>query len=269
MSSSPRPITEPLHVLVTAGPTREKIDAVRDWGNIFTGQTGLDLALAFLELGHVTLLTSNAAHARSYDGYSAGRGMMGTEVFRTHAELRELLAERLTGGDRVDVAAMTAAVADYRPAGVYRVVSRTPAGATHNAILHTPSREAWVVERAGEAVGEGKVKSVFEEIAVVGERTEKLIDLFRRAWGFKGVLIKFKLEVGLSDAELIQAAEASRTASGADLIVANTLAMARPAEGGQGAAYLIDDTGPALVTRQDLAARVVAWVKGRPSGSGM
>ena len=28
------------HFLVTAGPTREKIDAVREWGNIFSGNTG-------------------------------------------------------------------------------------------------------------------------------------------------------------------------------------------------------------------------------------
>ena len=47
------------HCLVTAGPTREKIDEVRDWGNIFTGATGLEVALALLDLGDVTLLTSN------------------------------------------------------------------------------------------------------------------------------------------------------------------------------------------------------------------
>jgi len=256
MSSSPQPAKKPLHVLVTAGPTREKIDAVRDWGNIFTGQTGLDLALAFLQLGPVTLLTSNPGHARAYDGYSAGRGMLGTEVFHTHAELKDLLAERMTSGDRVDVVAMTAAVADYRTSGVYRVVSRTPAGETQNA-------ERWVVERVSGAAGEGKVKSTFDEIAVVGERTEKLIDMFRGTWGFKGVLVKFKLEVGLSDAELIRVAAASRTASGADLMVANTLAMARPAEGGEGAAYLIDEKGAVRVARGELAGRVTGWVRGR------
>ena len=41
MATNPLTPPTPRHLLVTAGPTREKIDQVRDWGNIFTGQTGL------------------------------------------------------------------------------------------------------------------------------------------------------------------------------------------------------------------------------------
>jgi phosphopantothenoylcysteine synthetase/decarboxylase len=247
-----------VHLLVTAGPTREKIDAVRDWGNIFTGQTGLDLALAFLELGHVTLLTSNADHARQYDGYAAGRGMIGVETFRTHADLQQLLAERMTSGDRVDVVAMTAAVADYRPTGAYRIISRGGAGAAGSG-----AAENWVVEPVGTAPGEGKVKSTFEEIALVGQRTPKLIDMFRRDWKFQGVLIKFKLEVGLSEDELLRVAAASRSASGADLMVANTLAMARPTDGGTGGAFLLDQSGATRVGRKELASSIATWVKSR------
>jgi phosphopantothenate---cysteine ligase (CTP) len=249
-------VRAPLHVLVTAGPTREKIDAVRDWGNIFTGRTGLDLALAFLELGSVTLLTSNLEHARAYDGYAAGRGMIGVETFRTHEELRRLLAERMTGGDRVDVVAMTAAVADYAPAGAYRLVARSAPAAPGAA-------ETWVVEPAGMAPGQGKVKSTFDEIAFLGRRTAKLIDMFRREWNFRGLLIKFKLEVGLSDEELLRVAGASRAASGADLMVANTLAMAQPAAGGAGGAFLLDESGAQRVERKELAAAIVAWVRTR------
>ncbi len=226
------------HFLVTAGPTRERIDEVREWGNIFSGNTGRDLAMAFLELGNVTLLTSNEAHVRELDGFSGKGGMIGAEVFSSHADLRGLLSERMTSGDRVDAVAMTAAVSDYEPAGVYRVVARKLK--TQNAKLKTEGAEGgaeiWEVEN----VSAGKVKSSYDEIAVVGERTEKLVDLFRGAWGFKGVLIKFKLEVGVSEEELVEIAEASREASGADLMVANTLEMARPVAGGEGAAYLIE-----------------------------
>jgi phosphopantothenate---cysteine ligase (CTP) len=259
---------EPLHLLVTAGPTREKIDEVRDWGNIFTGKTGLDVALAFLELGNVTLLTSNQEHAREFDGYSGKAGMLGAEVFGTHAELKELLAERMSGGG-ADVVAMTAAVADYRPTKTYRIVSRRSesAGDSGNAKRLPPEtrnekQEVWVVED----VSAGKVKSAYEEIAVVGERTEKLVDLFRGVWGFGGVLIKFKLEVGLSDEELIAVAGKSRVASGADLMVANTLAMARSVGGGEGGAYLIDERGAGRVAREELAGRIAGWVKGRVVG---
>ena len=240
-----------LHFLVTAGSTRQKIDDVRDWGNIFTGQTGLDLALAFLKLGNVTLLTSNTQHAQQYDGHKN----MTVETFRSHEDLRALLMKRmmvLREEDRVDVVAMTAAVSDYNPEGTYRIVSKS---------LNAEERETWLVEN----VSAGKVKSHFDEIAVRGIRTEKLIDLFRSIWNFKGTLIKFKLEVGISEEELIKIATASRTASDADLIVANTLAMAKPTQGdgGGGAAYLIDNVETLRVARGELAQRVANWVKAK------
>ncbi len=270
------PPSPPLHTLITAGPSREKIDQVRDWGNIFTGKTGLDLALAFLDLGHVTLLTSNESHARQYDGYYGKAGMIGVETFRSHADLLALLEERMTrmpgGGEgdggggadaRVDVVAMTAAVADYSPESTWRIVERTPDG-TH---------ETWRVEKVGDP-STGKVKSSHDEIAVVGRRTLKLIDQFRSAWNFRGTLIKFKLEVGLTDEQLLQVASASRLASDADLMVANTLAMARPETGGviggQSAAYLIDGGRPPrrrVFLRQNLAAEIVAWVRASPRPS--
>jgi phosphopantothenoylcysteine synthetase/decarboxylase len=244
-----------LHIVVTAGPTREKIDEVRDWGNIFSGQTGLDLALAFLGIGDVTLLTSNLEHAKNYDGYYGKAGMLGVETFRTYEELRGLLAERMTGRDAVDIAAMTAAVSDYSPAGVYRIIRREN---TKHETQNTKQEETWVVE----SVTAPKVKSDFDEIAVRGVRTPKLIDMFRRDWGFAGILIKFKLEVGIAEEQLVEVAGKSRAASAADLMVANTLAMAR-GEGVEAGAYLIDDAGAVRVGRKEMAGRIVAWCQGR------
>ena len=45
----------------------------------------------------------------------------------------------------------------------------------------------------------------------------------RGDWGFRGVLVKFKLEVGVGDEQLLDAAERSRRQSDADLMIANTL----------------------------------------------
>ena len=47
-----------------------------------------------------------------------------------------------------------------------------------------------------------------------------------RDWHFRGILVKFKLETDVSDDELIAIAERSRIGSGADLMVANTVADA-------------------------------------------
>jgi hypothetical protein len=47
--------------------------------------------------------------------------------------------------------------------------------------------------------------------------------MVRWPWGFQGILVKFKLEVGVPDDLLIERAERSRVQSQADLMVANTL----------------------------------------------
>jgi hypothetical protein len=68
-----------------------------------------------------------------------------------------------------------------------------------------------------------KVKSDEPELWLRLLRAPKLIDLVRSDWGYHGRLVKFKLEVGVSDDTLLDVAERSRTQSGADLMVANTL----------------------------------------------
>ena len=117
-------MTQKPHFVVTAGSTHEYIDTVRVWGNIFTGQTGLDLARALLDVGDVTLLTSNLQHAEAFNGFSGKAGMLGIETYTTHAELLDLLSERMTSGDHVEAVAMAAAVADYAPAGTFKVTGR-------------------------------------------------------------------------------------------------------------------------------------------------
>ena len=90
-------------------------------------------------------------------------------------------------------------------------------------------------------------------------RAPKLVDRIRGDWGFRGVLVKFKLEVGMSDEELLEVAERSRRQSDADLMVANTL------EGAAHWAYL----GPArqAATSEspggELAVTVIAAVEAR------
>jgi len=98
-------------------------------------------------------------------------------------------------------------------------------------------------------VQQAKVKSTHERIAVVGEPTEKLVDLFRTSWAHRGLLVKFKLEVGIGSEELLKIAERSRLASGADYLVANTLEMVQ----GEGAgAYLLGAAGHRWVPRVEL-----------------
>lgn len=95
-----------LHVLVTAGGTREPIDAVRYVGNRSSGRMGVALAAEAVRRGaEVTLVGANLA-------VTAPDGARLVEV-STAAELEQ--ATR-TAFATADVLLMAAAVADFRPA---------------------------------------------------------------------------------------------------------------------------------------------------------
>ena len=229
--------------LVTAGNTREMIDRVRDWGNIFTGNTGYSIARALAEAGDVHLLTSNRAHLEEV-GRTPSR--ITASAFSSHATLEAALGGLMKSGGW-DGVFMTAAVADYTPAGVFEVVGRRREGPD----------EVWRVRDAGA----GKVKSTYDAIAVLGTRTRKIVDLFRTEWGYGGLLVKFKLEVGVPRDQLLRIGQASRLASGADYLVANTLDMI---EGAGAGAFLLGDGTEEWVPRAELPGRLARLAANPP-----
>ena len=93
-----------LHVLVTAGGTREPLDAVRFLGNRSSGRMGAALAAEARRRGaDVTLVASNLSV----------RAPVGVEVIQAPTA-EDVARETLARGD-ADVVLMAAAVADYRP----------------------------------------------------------------------------------------------------------------------------------------------------------
>ena len=98
-----------MNVLVTAGATREPIDAVRFVSNISTGATGAALADALQNRGHRVALLRG-------EGAVAPRDVADREGFGSAEDLRARLRRRLASG-AWDVVIMVAAVADYRPVG--------------------------------------------------------------------------------------------------------------------------------------------------------
>ncbi|MCG3138042.1 MAG: hypothetical protein HJJLKODD_01898 [Phycisphaerae bacterium] len=240
-----------MRFLVTAGPSREMIDRVRQWGNIFTGTTGLNIAQALTALGLVDLVTSNHQHVEQLRLSASQPQSLYPQPYTTHEELRGILAT-LMARQHYSAVFMTAAVADYRPAGVFRVLKR-------ESQPEHQRQERWLVE----FVQAPKVKSSYGGIAILGEPTAKLIDLFRNDWGYQGLLVKFKLEVDIPVAELLRIGEESRQRSQADFLVANTLAMTSGPEAG---AYLLGSSQPEWVPRADLPARLVQLVRDHSAG---
>lgn len=93
------------HVVVTAGPTREKIDPVRFITNRSTGKQGVALAQAALDAGaNVTLILGPVEVAPPY-------GAQVVHVLST----QEMHDATVAAVEKADVLLMAAAVSDFRP----------------------------------------------------------------------------------------------------------------------------------------------------------
>lgn len=97
-------------VVITAGPTREKIDPVRYLSNFSSGKMGYAMAEAASELGAETVLVTGPVELPIPNGVRAIRVESAADM------LEAVLAEYGTA----DVVIKAAAVADYRPKTVQR-----------------------------------------------------------------------------------------------------------------------------------------------------
>ena len=217
-----------MKILVTAGNTMAMIDKVRGISNIFKGRTGFMIAQSLYNSGHdVTLLTSNPEIVDAWKDQT-GRHypiseMFHTVKYRTYDELYTSMKSLITTKG-FDVVIHSAAVSDYAVEGTY----------------------VQAADKLRKIDSSSKIGSEYKELYLRLVPTEKIVDRIRE-WGFGGVLVKFKLQVGMSDEELIEIAEKSRQHSDANLIVANTL------EGSSYYAYIIGiGADPMRVSRGSL-----------------
>jgi phosphopantothenate---cysteine ligase (CTP) len=209
-----------MNVLVTAGNTQAPLDRVRCITNIFSGRTGTAIARTAWERGHnVTLLTSNPDLLKEMT-FDAANRRFAVIQYQTFDDLAGAMPQQIKTGI-YDVVIHSAAVSDYLTGGVYAAEPGT--------FFAPRSREWGAVDGPARLTEQkaGKIKSAEPELWIRLVKAPKLIDRVRKQWNFNGLLVKFKLEVGLADAELLQVAEESRKQSAADLMVANTLDSAK------------------------------------------
>src|SRR5262245_62105461 len=196
-----------MRILVTAGNTLVPIDRVRVITNIFTGRTGTQIALeAHRRVHTATLLTSHPElvaemHQRDRDPPVTERWT--PHGYRTFDDL-QVLMEKCLRGDELDAVIHSAAVSDYRGAGIYAPGPQTQFHADSGQWT-TAGGPPTLVDRAA-----GKAKRAEPELWLRLVRTPKLVDLIRADWGFGGLLVKFKLEVGVTEGQLLEIAELSR-----------------------------------------------------------
>jgi phosphopantothenate-cysteine ligase/phosphopantothenoylcysteine decarboxylase/phosphopantothenate--cysteine ligase len=206
-----------MNLLVTAGNTQTPIDRVRCITNVFTGRTGAQIAARAYDRSHaVTLLTSHPDAAEAIPPQRPrAEPSWHVHTYRTFEDLDRHMAG-LIGGGGFDAVIHCAAVNDYHVTGVF-----APAPGT----TFDPVELAWHADGPARVVDTlaGKVKSHHPELWLRLTPAPKLVDKVRTTWGFRGILVKFKLEVGATEEALLAIAEKSRVQSAADFMVANTL----------------------------------------------
>ena len=206
-----------MKMLITGGNTQTPIDSVRSITNIFKGKTSIQIAAAANTYYEVTLLGNKEMSSSVSDGINF-------VPYRTYDELYSSM-ESLIKQNKYDVIIHSAAVGDYKVDGVY------------DANMQLINND-------------GKVGSSHNELYLKLVPTEKIVDKIRD-WGFGGKLVKFKLQVNMSDEELIKIAEASRLTSNADFIVANCLEWAKEY------AYIMNENKCKKVARCDLGIELI------------
>jgi hypothetical protein len=214
-----------MNFLITAGSTQAPIDRVRCVTTGFTGRTGAAIARTAWGRGHtVTLLTSRPDTLLEYGVNHRDPGERFSVInFRTYDELAVVLQTQLKTG-AFHAVCHSASGGDFLPAGAF---------APNSGTFFNARTGQWEARSAAPTLTEqkaGKIPVNEPEIWLRLVRGPRLIDRVRQPWGFGGVLVRFQMEAGLGDTELIEAAEAARMQCGADLVVTTTLEAATHTE---------------------------------------
>lgn len=211
------------NILITSGPTRGYIDAVRYISNKSTGALGAAIAMESLKRDAVVTFV-----------YGTGSAIPNTDLLSSNHTSRFTPIEIETIDD------------------LLTVVQQTVKGKPFNAIIHAMA----VLDYIPENQSSGKMLSNQDKLTVTFLRTPKVIKLIRTLWP-QAYLVGFKLEVGLSDAELIARAYTSLQENRADLVVANNQ---NEIAGGKHYAYLINtkkEVESRCETKQEIACALM------------
>ncbi len=177
------------NILITSGPMRGYIDAVRYISNTSTGRLGAAVAAEALSRGAaVTFVYGTGSKTPDAPSPDMGHtGKLSLVEIETLEDLMAAIQERLKGA-RFDAIIHAMAILDYAPDKRY----------------------------------EGKIASGMDSLQVTFLKTPKVIKLIRTLWPH-AFLVSFKLETGLRQDELVERAYASLQGNSADLVVANNL----------------------------------------------
>ncbi len=219
-------------ILITSGPTRGPIDAIRYVTNKSTGRLGVLMASEALSRGAaVTFIYGKGSLVP--EAAEVGReafSRLGLVQIETVDELLQVMRDELQR-EQYDAVLHSMAVLDYVPATY---------------------------------VGE-KTRSGQEEWWIKLVRTPKVVKVIKELQP-DTMLISFKLEVGKPREELIEAAHQSLLSNRADLVLVNDL---QEIEQGHHVGYIVNPAGDVesvVEGKKEIASKLLDAVAGRTNG---
>ncbi|UJS18564.1 MAG: hypothetical protein L3J17_05780 [Candidatus Jettenia sp.] len=216
-------------IMITSGPMRGYIDAVRYISNKSTGKLGAVIATEALKRNALVTFI-----------YGTGSIIPDSTLLSKEYACRLTLIEIETIEDLI----MT--------------IQGSLKGESFDTIIHAMA----VLDYIPEKHSEGKLSSRRDKLTIHLTKTPKVIKLIRSLWP-DTLLIGFKLEVGLSRDELVERAYASLIESGADFVVANNQ---DEIEGDKHHAYLINSykkVESECETKQDISKNLMDVISKR------
>jgi phosphopantothenoylcysteine decarboxylase/phosphopantothenate--cysteine ligase len=221
------PRTKPLtgmHLVVTAGPTREALDPVRSLTNLSSGKMGYAIAQVALDQGAEVTLISGPVNLRVPPGAIC---VPITSALEMQEALKRALGENMT---QADALIMSAAVADFRP------------------------KEA----------SEQKVKRGKEDLTLtLTPNPDLLAEIGTRRSGLRPVLVGFALETVEGD-ELISLGRQKLIKKQVDMVVANSASDSLGKDSAVVRLVSARDCIPLQeMEKAQVAAHVIDWVVAR------
>lgn len=227
-----------MRILLTSGGTKVPIDDVRSITNMSSGNFGAKIGRDILDrwdnlifLTHKDGKTPIKTEVNLLDGglddiadkiyWAKSRQMSYKEItYNTFDDYYQQLGEQLLNSSNViDAVVLAAAVSDY--------------------VVKNPTR--------------GKVRTS-AQMNIELEPTPKIISKIRNEWGYKGILVGFKLLVNAEKSELIDTARKSVIENGCDFVVANDL---RDIKAGNHRAILVFKDTEYVVSKEEAVSEIL------------
>lgn len=202
-----------MNILVTSGGTKEQIDSVRSITNHASGRLGAKIADAFAQFPQVKRIVYVCGE------YSILPKTDKAEIYHIRGTLDlEDTLQKLTRQIHFDSIIHNMAVSDYR----VKAVTTVSAMANAAAACHSRDEMAHAIAYADPLGQGGKISSSVPDMAILLERTPKVISLLRDL-SPDAVIVGFKLLDHVSHEQLMDTAYKLLVKNDCDYVLANDM----------------------------------------------